>query len=121
VSQIKRVNKGESVSYSRSFIAVQDMKIAIIPLGYGDGYSRTLSNGIGALRIHGIWCPIVGLVCMDMIMVDVSTISDLKEGDEIVVFDDIESLESLAHQMNTIPYEVMTGISERVHRVYFTE
>jgi alanine racemase len=121
VSQIKRVNKGESVSYSRSFIAVQDMKIAIIPLGYGDGYSRTLSNGIGELRIHGIWCPIVGLVCMDMIMVDVSAISDLKEGDEIVVFDDIESLEALAHQMNTIPYEVMTGISERVHRVYFTE
>lgn len=121
VSQIKRVKKGESVSYSRSFIAVQDMKIAIIPLGYGDGYSRTLSNGVGGLRIHGKWCPIVGLVCMDMIMVDVSMHSDLKEGDEVVVFDDIASLEALAHQMNTIPYEVMTGISERVHRVYFTE
>ena len=121
VSQIKRVKKGESVSYSRSFIAVHDMKIAIIPLGYGDGYSRTLSNGVGGLRIHGKWCPIVGLVCMDMIMVDVSMHSDLKEGDEVVVFDDIASLEALAHQMNTIPYEVMTGISERVHRVYFTE
>jgi alanine racemase len=58
---------------------------------------------------------------MDMIMVDVSMLSDLKEGDEVVVFDDIASLEALAHQMNTIPYEVMTGISERVHRVYFTE
>lgn len=121
VSQIKRVNKGESVSYSRSFIAGQDMKIAIIPLGYGDGFSRTLSNGKGGLYIQGKRCPVVGLVCMDMIMVDVSLIKDLKEGDEVVVFDNAVSLEALANQMNTIPYEVMTGISERVHRVYFTE
>ena len=71
--------------------------------------------------IQGKWCPTVGMICMDMMMVDVSLVSDVKEGDEVVVFDDITSLERLSNLMHTIPYEVMTGISERVHRVYFTE
>ncbi|MFM7594986.1 MAG: alanine racemase [Flavobacteriales bacterium] len=121
VSQVKWVNESESVSYARSFIAKHDMKIAIIPLGYGDGFSRALSNGQGGVNIHGTWCPTVGMICMDMMMVDVSMLSEVKEGDEVVVFDDISSLERLSKQMNTIPYEVMTGISDRVHRVYFTE
>jgi alanine racemase len=121
VSQVKWVKKGESVSYARSFIAKQDLKIAVIPLGYGDGFSRALSNGQGGVMIQGKWCPTVGMICMDMMMVDVSLVSDVKEGDEVVVFDDITSLERLSNLMHTIPYEVMTGISERVHRVYFTE
>ncbi len=121
VSQVKWVKKGESVSYARSFIAEQDLKIAVIPLGYGDGFSRALSNGQGGVMIQGKWCPTVGMICMDMMMVDVSLVSDVKEGDEVVVFDDITSLERLSNLMHTIPYEVMTGISERVHRVYFTE
>jgi alanine racemase len=121
VSQVKWVKKGESVSYARSFIAEQDLKIAVIPLGYGDGFSRALSNGQGGVTIQGQWCPTVGMICMDMMMVDVSSVPDVKEGDEVVVFDDITSLERLSNLMHTIPYEVMTGISERVHRVYFTE
>jgi alanine racemase len=121
VSQVKWVKKGESVSYARRFIAEQDLKIAVIPLGYGDGFSRALSNGQGGVMIQGQWCPTVGMICMDMMMVDVSFVSDVKEGDEVVVFDDIPSLERLSNLMHTIPYEVMTGISERVHRVYFTE
>lgn len=121
VSQVKWVRKGESVSYARSFIADRDLKIAVIPLGYGDGFSRALSNGQGGVTIQGKWCPTVGLICMDMMMVDVSSLPDVKDGDEVVVFDDVNSLERISNLMHTIPYEVMTGISERVHRVYFTE
>ena len=121
VSQVKWVEKGESVSYSRSFIAKENMKIAVIPVGYADGFPRALSNGVGKVRIHDQWCPTVGKVCMDMVMVDASAIDNIAEGEEVVIFDSIQSLESLAKDMQTIPYEVMTGISDRVHRVYISE
>jgi len=121
VSQIKTINPGESVSYGRSFIATNKTKIAIIPLGYADGFSRRLSNGKGGLKIQGEWCPTLGRVCMDMLMVDVSHLTGLQEGDEALVFDDVKSLEEVANQLETIPYEVMTAISDRVHRVYIYE
>jgi alanine racemase len=118
VSQIKTVHPGESVSYGRSFIATQDTSIAILPIGYADGFPRRLSNGVGMIKIRGVWCPTVGKVCMDMLMVDVSTVPDAAEGDEAVLFDDVPSLLELARRIETIPYELMTGISERVHRIY---
>ncbi|MFM7388419.1 MAG: alanine racemase [Bacteroidota bacterium] len=121
VSQIKKVRVGESVGYSRSFIAEQAITIAILPLGYADGFPRRLSNGIGAVKIRGVWCPTVGKVCMDMLMLDVTHLPEVKEGDEAVLFDDKASLLTLAQRLNTIPYEVMTGISDRVHRVYIRE
>jgi alanine racemase len=121
VSQVKGVPKGESVSYSRSFIASEDMKIAIIPLGYADGFSRSLSNGVGGVWIHNRWCATVGRVCMDMLMVDVSQIDEVCEGDEVVIFDSLTRLEQFASQQQTISYEVMTSISDRVHRVYIHE
>ena len=121
VSQVKWVNAGESISYSRSFIAATTMKIAIVPLGYADGYSRALSNGVGRVRINNHWCHTVGKICMDMMMVDVTTLESVVEGDEVVIFDDIEALEAMSDALNTIPYEVMTGISERIHRVYVSE
>jgi len=121
VSQVKYVPKGESVSYSRSFIASEEMKIAIIPLGYADGFSRSLSNGVGGVWINNRWCATVGRVCMDMLMVDVSELDEVCEGDEVVIFDSLTRLEQFASQQHTIAYEVMTSISDRVHRVYIHE
>lgn len=121
ISQIKKVHVGESVGYSRSFVATQDTTIAILPLGYADGFPRCLSNGNGVVRIQGVWCPTVGRVCMDMLMLDVTSLPNVQEGDEAVIFDDVPSMLAMAQRMNTIPYELMTGISDRVHRVYIHE
>ena len=120
VSQVKKVKKGESAGYSRSFIADKDVTIAIVPVGYADGFKRQLSNGKGSVFIEGHACPVIGRVCMDMILVDVGNM-DVKEGDKVEIIGQHQPLEQLAACMETIPYEVMTGISRRVHRVYTEE
>lgn len=120
VSQIKELSKGESVGYNRAFIAEKPTKIAIIPVGYADGFRRNLSNGKGGVYIHETYCPTIGKVCMDMIMVDVTKIH-AKEGDKVVIIGGKQTIEKFAAQMDTIPYEVMTSISKRVHRVYLEE
>jgi alanine racemase len=117
VSQIKKVKKGESAGYSRSFIAEKDVTIAIVPVGYADGFKRELSNGKGKVFVQGKACPVVGRVCMDMILVDIGTLQ-IKEGEPVEILGKNQSIEELAAAMDTIPYEVMTGISRRVHRVY---
>ena len=117
ISQIKTLKVGEFVGYSRTFKAVKSTKIAIIPVGYADGFKRSLSNGKGGVFIHGIYCPTVGRVCMDMIMVDVTNI-EVKEGDSVEIIGVNQTLEKLAESLQTIPYEVLTSISKRVHRVY---
>jgi alanine racemase len=117
VSQVKTVKKGESAGYSRSFLADKDTTIAIVPVGYADGFRRELSNGKGHVFIHGKACPVVGKVCMDMILVDIGTLA-VREGDQVEIIGPNQSLEQLAERMGTIPYEVMTGISRRVHRIY---
>lgn len=120
VSQIKELSKGESVGYNRTFIAEKSTKIAIIPVGYADGFRRNLSNGKGGVYIHETFCPTVGRVCMDMIMVDVTKIH-VKEGDRVEIIGLKQPIEKFAAQMETIAYEVMTSISKRVHRVYLEE
>jgi Alr-MurF fusion protein len=120
ISQIKAIRKGESVGYSRAGIATDDMEVATVPVGYADGLSRVLSNGRGSLKVKGKLAPIVGNVCMDMCMIDVTGL-DAKEGDEVVIFDQDRSVKQFADEMGTIPYEVLTGISKRVKRVYFQE
>jgi len=120
VSQLKTVEKGESIGYNRSFLAPKKITIAIIPLGYGDGFRRILSNGKGGVFIQGAFCPTVGNVCMDMIMVEVSHIS-VKAGDEVEIIGQNQSIEALSTSMETIPYELMTGISQRVYRSYINE
>lgn len=120
VSQLKKVLKGQSVGYSRTFIAPKDLTIAVIPVGYGDGYRRSLSNGKGGVFIQGVFCPTVGNVCMDMIMVDVTHIN-VNSGDEVEIIGPNQQVETLATQMGTIPYELLTGISQRVHRSYINE
>ena len=116
ISQIQTVEKGETVGYNRAFKATETVKTATIPIGHADGISRQFGNGIGYVYIHNQKAPIVGNVCMDMIMVNVTKI-DCQEGDEVLVFKDQLHLEDLAKRANTIPYELLTAISQRVRRV----
>ncbi|MFM7684049.1 MAG: alanine racemase [Bacteroidota bacterium] len=120
VSQVKQIQKGESVGYSRSFVADKNMEIAIVPVGYADGFRRSLSNGVGSVVINGQICHIIGRVCMDMIMVDV-TKKFVKTGDRVELIGDKITLSQFAEKMQTISYEVLTSISKRVHRTYIEE
>ena len=117
ISQIKQIKGGESVGYSRAFVAPFDMTIATIPVGYADGLRRTMSNGQGYVLVRGEKAPIVGNVCMDMTMIDVSA-AHCSEGDEVELFGEHISLLEFARMCGTIPYEVLTSVSQRVKRVY---
>ena len=117
VSQIKEVEIGDSVGYGRSFIAEKRMKIAIVPVGYADGFRRSLGNGKGFVFIHGHRCPTVGQVCMDMVMIDVSNLN-LQVGDTVEIIGENQSLLDFSNLLGTIPYEILTGLSSRVHRNY---
>lgn len=120
VSQIKKIPAKETVGYNRSGYAHKEMQLATVPVGYADGLSRTLGNGVGTMKINGQPASIFGNVCMDMCMLDISRF-DVLEGQEVIVFDDAASIKKLAKDMNTIPYEVLTSFSRRVKRVYFHE
>ena len=120
ISQIKNVPAKDSIGYGREYIANKDMKIAVLPVGYADGLSRSLSNGKGKLMIKGKIAQIVGNVSMDMCMVDITDIN-AEEGDEVIIFGDDYPINNLAKQLGTIPYEVLTSVSRRVKRVYYQE
>ena len=100
--------------------ADKETRIATIPVGYADGFRRSLSNGKGVVIINGKKCPTVGRVCMDMIMVNITGV-DCREGDRVEIIGKTQTIDQLAKAMDTIPYEVMTSISKRVHRVYLEE
>jgi alanine racemase len=121
ISQVKSVRKGDRISYGPGFVASKEMHIAVIPVGYADGFRRALSDGHGWVWIQGQKCFTVGKVCMDMLMVDVSHVSQVSEGDEVVLFDTAATLQDLSDQLGTIPYELMTGISSRVQRVFLSD
>lgn len=116
ISQIHTVNEGESVGYNRAFIATKKIISATIPIGHADGIPRTWGNGVGYVTVNGEKAPILGNVCMDMIMVDITDIQ-CKEGDKVIIFDDQQTLEDLASRTKTISYEVLTAISQRVPRL----
>jgi alanine racemase len=120
ISQIKEVPAGQSVGYNRSFYAEEKMRIAIIPIGYADGLSRGLSNGVGQVYINGFSAPIIGNVCMDMCMVDVGLIT-AQEGDEVIIWNTQDHIHQIANSLNTISYEVLTNVSQRVKRVFVQE
>ena len=120
ISQIRFIEKDESVGYGRRFIAKNKMKIATIPIGYADGIFRGWGNGVGFVVIKNEKAVILGSVCMDMLMVDVSGI-DCKEGDAVVVFGESLTVNYIAQKLNTIPYEILTSISQRVKRVFYRE
>ncbi len=115
ISQIQYIKKGETVSYNRRFKAQRDSRIAVIPLGYADGLNRLLSNGKGFVTINGKKALIAGTVCMDIFMVDVSDIN-CNVGDKVIVFDHQDQVLEFAKQTQTIPYEILTSISQRVRR-----
>ncbi len=121
ISQIKTVPKGESVGYSRSFIAETDTRVATVGVGYADGIDKRLGNGNGYMLINGNKAPIIGNVCMDMCMLDISTLDSVEEGHEVIVFGKELPVTTIAKQCGTISYEILTGISGRVKRVYYQE
>ena len=120
ILQIKDISSSDTVGYGRKGRVQQPSRIAIIPIGYADGLDRRLSCGVGEVLVRGHRCPIVGNVCMDICMIDVTGMP-VEEGDPVVVFGEELPIEEVARKMNTIPYEVLTGISPRVRRVYFQE
>ena len=120
ISQIKQIPPGETVGYSREGQMPNGGPIATVKIGYADGYSRKLGNGAGTMLLRGKKVKTIGKICMDMCMIDITGI-DATEGDEVIVFNDVIRIEDLAKQIETIPYEVLTGISQRVKRVYYYE
>ncbi len=120
VSQVKTLEPGETVGYSRKGVMPHGGKIATVKIGYADGYSRAFGNGVGKMLINGNLVPTIGSICMDMTMLDITGI-DVKAGDEAIVFNKEHTIMQLASEVNTIPYEILTNISQRVKRVYFYE
>jgi alanine racemase len=120
ISQTKYIKPGDTIGYGRSFTAKKMMKIAVIPIGYADGMSRRLSNGVGKVWINGKIVPIIGTVCMDMCMIDITDVEAV-EGDTVIIFGKEIPIQELADSLETIPYEILTGISRRVKRIYFQE
>lgn len=120
ISQVKELAPGETIGYSRKGVLSAGGKIATLAIGYADGYDRRFSNGKGYVLIGGQKAFIIGNVCMDMCMVDVSGM-DVKTGDEAIVYGEQIPLKELADQIGTIPYELLTNISTRVKRVYYLD
>ena len=121
ISQIKQLNNGETIGYGRKGKAHSKMTIGIIAIGYADGLSRAFSNGVGKVKVQNKIVPIVGNVCMDMTMIDLSGVPEAKIGDEVIIFDEELSIQSLAEAIGTIPYEILTDVSQRVKRVFYSE
>jgi len=121
IAQIKEVKKGESVGYGRHSIVNQDTRVATIRIGYADGYPRSLGNGKGTVLVRGKSFNTIGNVCMDMTMIDVTAESSINIEDEVLVFGKGHSIVDVAKDAGTIPYEIMTGISQRVPRIYLGE
>ena len=120
ISQIKEVPKGESIGYNRAYYTDKNIRIGIIPIGYADGLNRGLSNGKGHVFIQGKKAAIIGNVCMDMCMIDLSRV-DAKEGDEVIIWNTQTHIYEMANALNTIPYEILTHVSQRVKRVFLQE
>lgn len=139
ITQLKKIRAGDTIGYNRKGKADKDTHIAIVPVGYADGLNRRLGNGRGSLFIRGKAAPIIGNICMDLTMIDVTGLYSttdplpnrqgstrhagpaISEGTEVIIFDDLHPVTELAEKIGTIPYEVLTGISRRVKRVYYYE
>jgi Alr-MurF fusion protein len=120
ISQIRQVKSGETIGYNRRGVALKDTTIGVLPIGYADGLNRRLSNGVGKMWVKGSMAPIIGNICMDMCMIDITGL-DVHEGDRVVVFGKEHPATEMADILDTIPYEVFTSVSQRVKRIYFQE
>ena len=120
ISQIRIVGEGETIGYGRKGVADKQLTIAILPIGYADGFNRRLSNGVGKVLIGGFLAPVVGTICMDMCMVDVTGIV-AREGDRAIIFGEDLPVSEVAATLGTISYEILTSVGQRVKRIYFKE
>ncbi len=120
ISQLREIKNYETVGYSRKGKVIVDSKIATVAIGYADGLNRRLGNGKGFMLVNGKHAQIIGSICMDMTMLDVTNI-DCKEGDEVIVFGKEIDINDVADKVGTIPYEILTSVSQRVKRVYYYE
>jgi alanine racemase len=121
IAQIKHIEEYETVGYNRKGRVQRKSIIATVRIGYADGYPRNLSNGKGFMLVGGKQAPVIGSICMDMTMLDITDIPGVKEGDEVIIFGQALSVKQVAAWAGTIPYEILTGISQRVKRVYYQE
>jgi alanine racemase len=121
IAQIHHLQEGDTVGYDRKGVVSGAATIATVRIGYADGYPRSLGNGVGKMWLKGKLVPTIGSICMDMAMIDITGLPDAQENDEVTVFGKELSVQELARWAQTIPYEILTGISQRVKRVYFEE
>jgi alanine racemase len=120
ILQIREVACSETVGYNRNGVLKQNSRIACLPIGYADGLDRRLGNGHSNVLVNGKKCPLVGNICMDICMVDITGVN-AEEGDEAIIFGEEITISDLATQLQTIPYEILTSISPRVKRIYYKE
>jgi len=120
ISQVHHLHEGQTVGYGRHGKIKGEQDIATIAIGYADGYNRGFSKGVGKVLVKGKIVPVIGNVCMDMTMIDVTGLP-VKEGDEVIVFGEQLPIEQVAESIHTIPYEILTNTSERVKRVFVAE
>lgn len=121
IISLKLWKQGESIGYGRRTILKRDSMIATVPIGYADGIDRRLGNGNGNTWVNGYRCPIVGNICMDIMMIDVTDVPKCTIGTEVEIFGDNISINEIAQQLDTIPYEVLTSVSKRVNRIYYKD
>jgi alanine racemase len=120
ISQIRKIEAGQTVGYGRKGVVTQEAEIAVVPIGYADGYDRRLSNGVGKVYVNGQIVPVIGNICMDMCMIDVTGLQ-VAVGDEVELMGEHILVSDMANTIGTIPYEILTGISQRVKRIYLQE
>ena len=122
ILQLRELPAGECVGYGCRGLTQRPARIAVIPIGYADGFSRRLSNGAYAVSVHGGLCPTIGNVCMDACMIDVTEVPEVAEGDEVLIFgEEPRPIQALSAALDTIPYEVLTTLSPRIQRRYWRE
>jgi Alr-MurF fusion protein len=121
IAQIKQVAAGDTVGYNRRGRVTKNSVIATVRIGYADGYPRRLGNGAGGMLVNGQAAPVIGNVCMDMTMLDITGLPNVKEGDYVLVFGTVLPVQQVARRAGTIAYEILAGISQRVKRVYYGE
>lgn len=120
ISQVRHLPPGETIGYGRKGKASTPTTVATIAIGYADGFSRAFSQGVGKVLVNGKRCPVIGNVCMDMTMIDI-TGTEVREGDEVIIFGNDLPIAEVASWINTIPYEILTSTSQRVKRVFVAE
>ena len=117
IAQIRNIKKGEKIGYRNAFEAPHDMRIAVIPVGYADGLNRKLGDGKGKVLVDNKECAILGHVSMDSFVTDISD-TNAQEGDMVTIFSDDFSIQKIANELNTIPYEILATINRRIKRIY---